>query len=99
MIYLLYRLGHLIARTLPLKASYKIACAIADMQMNIQRTERAVVNKNIDIVTGGGLSPDEVKIISRKVFRNFAKYLVDFFRASQINDEFIKKNVMLNPNG
>jgi len=38
---------------------------------------------------------EELKRIARDVFRNFAKYLVDFFRFSLIDDDYIKKFVKL----
>jgi len=92
--YILYRLGCILACTLPIKASYYLACRIADMQYTIGTEERKAVIKNLQVVMRSDALPArEIDRMARDVFRNFAKYLVDFFRFSKIDDDYIKRFV------
>lgn len=50
---------------------------------------------NLGIITENKADDKELRIMARDVFRNFAKYLVDFFRFSRINDEYIKQKVKI----
>ncbi|MDP3804794.1 MAG: lysophospholipid acyltransferase family protein [Candidatus Omnitrophota bacterium] len=90
-LYLLYRLGIFLAKNFPLKFSYKIACLVADAYYSISYNDRRAVIKNINVVLGHTTPDKESRRIARAVFRNFAKYLVDFFRFSKIDEAYIKK--------
>lgn len=90
--YLLYRIGYALAHALPVKVSYFIACRIADLQYALGSEERNAVIKNLKVVTAGkNLDDHQIADMARSIFRNFAKYLVDFFRFPRINDEYVKK--------
>ena len=95
MLYLLYRLGVFLALALPVKTSYAIAACLADIFYSISRADREAVLDNLKVVTGGTVSADELQSIAREVFRNFAKYLADFFRFSKIGEEYVKSSVEL----
>ena len=90
--YLLYRIGHFIAIHFPLKAAYAIAVTAADIRLIFADKDRAAVKDNLKAIF-----PDktitEIRKIRRAMFRNFAKYLVDFFRFSKIDKEYIKQNI------
>ncbi len=94
--YFLYKVGYFIANTIPLRYSYGIGCAIADIYYYISKKDRRSVLKNLGVIYSKNL-PDanELKRDAKEVFRNFAKYLVDFFRFSKINQEYIKKFVKI----
>lgn len=92
-LYLLYRFGHLLAVVLPSNVSYGIACRIADIWHFLFIRDRKSIVTNLKIITGGALPDDELNAMSRQVFRNFAKYLVDFFRFSLIDEEYIRRFV------
>ena len=94
-LYLLYRLGEFLALAFPLKTSYSISTCLADIFYSISRADREAVLDNLKVVTGGAASADELKSIAREVFRNFAKYLVDFFRFSVIDEEYMKRFVRI----
>ena len=90
-IYILYRIGYFLAMTLPLKISYALACFVADMYYYICGKDRKAVIENIRVITGGAVSEADLARMAKDVFRNFAKYLVDFFRFSKIDEEYMKK--------
>ncbi len=90
-LYLLYRFGIFLALTLPLKISYKLACVIADIYYGFSYKDRIAVIKNINMVLGKTASDKESRRVARRVFQNFAKYLVDFFRFSKVDEDYIKK--------
>jgi len=95
---LLYRLGRYLALIFPLKFSYCIACIIADIHYRICGKEKITVIKNLKVILdklSAGDDDEELKTIAREVFRNFAKYLVDFLRFSVIDQVYIKNNVKL----
>ena len=90
-IYILYRIGYFLAMTLPLKMSYALACFVADMYYHICGKDRKAVIGNIRVITGGAVSEADLARMAKDVFRNFAKYLADFFRFSKIDEEYMKK--------
>ncbi|MFH0764205.1 MAG: lysophospholipid acyltransferase family protein [Candidatus Omnitrophota bacterium] len=94
-LYLLYRLGVFLALSLPLKVSYRVACAVADTWYFMSYNDRIAVIKNINVVLGKKFADRESRRIAREVFRNFAKYLVDFFRFPKIDEAYIKKFIKI----
>lgn len=94
-LYLLYRLGIFLALALPLKVSYKTACLMADIYYGFSYNDRIAVIKNINMALGKTAEDEESRKIAREVFRNFAKYLVDFFRFSKIDEDYIKKYIRI----
>lgn len=90
--YILYKIGHFLVLILPLKAAYFIAEVIADIYFYAAKKDREGVINNLRAI----LSAEEAKNIelnARCVFRNFAKYLVDFFRIEKIDKRFVQKYV------
>jgi len=77
---------------LPLKVSYKIAIFFADIYYIFAKEDKKNLKRNLSIV----LNTNDKKILKsyiRNIFRNFAKYLVDFFRFSKLSREEIEKNI------
>lgn len=91
---ILYKIGKFIAMTFPLKASYFIASVICYLQFYLSAKDRKAVLYNIKRVMPGS-GPKTVRKVSRQVFKNFGKYLVDFFRFSKIDREFIANYVRI----
>jgi len=87
--YLIYRIGIFLALHLPLRVGYKLAIFVADLHFLMSKSDRRAVIDNLKVILN---KPDkEIFIIARDVFRNFAKYLVDFFRFSKIDDKFVSE--------
>jgi len=92
MLYSMYRIGYFLAMSLSVKSAYSVACAIADLWWLVSYVDRRAVRCNLRRVTG--LEDNkELNRMTREVFRNFAKYLVDFFRFKKIDSDYIKRFV------
>lgn len=85
----LYRIGRRIALLLPITVSYRIAAAMADLYASVRPTERANVAWNISHITKGAVTGKELERSTAEVFRNFARYLVDFFRIKLIDEKYV----------
>src|SRR3989338_4405614 len=90
-LYLLYRIGYFLVQALPLKVSYILAPSIADIYYCWTVKDKRAVLENLKVITGGRLSAVELNKMGRDVFRNFAKYLADFFRSSKIDSNYVKR--------
>jgi KDO2-lipid IV(A) lauroyltransferase len=56
--------------------------------------DRRAVRENLKVIFPEK-SEREIKRIRIRMFRNFAKYLVDFFRFSKLDSEYIKRNIKI----
>jgi len=92
--YILYRIGQFIALSLPLKLGYKLATFISDLHYIFADKDRLAVKENLKAIFPEK-SNREIRRIRIRVFRNFAKYLVDFFRFEKIDKEYIRKNIRI----
>lgn len=92
-LYGLYRIGSFISLTLPLKVSYFLAYLVACICHRIYGDSREAVYSNLKVVMGDSCDDKKLRSMTKKVFVNFAKYLVDFFRFSIMDGEYIKKFV------
>jgi KDO2-lipid IV(A) lauroyltransferase len=93
--YILYRIGQALALNFPLKFSYRAAVIMADIHYRMAFKERNAVTENLKTILARPPQDSELKQAARDVFRNFAKYLVDFFRFSKISPGYIKGYIKL----
>lgn len=88
--YLLYRLASFLSRVSPLWLSYWLAIKFGTIAYFLRKEVRIVARENMQQVLG---DDDKIDSKTKACFRNFAKYLIDFFRFPIINkenlDEFI----------
>jgi len=92
--YVLYRIGMWISVNVPLKVAYKIAELVAILQYMFCFRDRRAVMDNLSIV----MAASDEKVLSHitmQVFINFAKYLVDFFRFSLLDKQYVEKFVRI----
>lgn len=94
-LYILYRVGIFFSLALPLRVTYALASALSDIFCFVSSRDRRAVIANLKVVLGPSVDDATVSLTARNVFRNFAKYLVDFFRFQKIDAEYIKNNVKL----
>ncbi|MDD5156303.1 MAG: lysophospholipid acyltransferase family protein [Candidatus Omnitrophica bacterium] len=94
LIYFFYKFARFLALHLPLKAGYKIAVFISDFRYIFTPRDRINVAGNLSAIFPDK-SKKEIESIQIEIFRNFAKYLVDFFRFSELDAGYIKKNIKL----
>ncbi|MCX5679933.1 MAG: lysophospholipid acyltransferase family protein [Candidatus Omnitrophica bacterium] len=92
MLYIMYRIGYFLAMSLSTKSAYGVACAMADLWCLVSCADRKAVKYNLQKITGLK-DQRQLNRMTRQVFRNFAKYLVDFFRFSKIDGNYIKRFV------
>jgi len=92
--YYLYRIGQFLANALPMGVSSAVVMFLCDLHFCFSKTDRQAVENNLKIV----LKTDHVP--SRKVravFRNFGKYLLEFFTMTRrLRPGFIESHVKIN---
>lgn len=93
MLYVLYRIGYFVVNLFPLKVSYCIASFLADLCCLISYRDRRYVVRNLATISGRQHDKRALRNMARELYRNFAKYLVDFFRSARIDEEYVKKMV------
>lgn len=87
MLYYLYRAGSCLAKAFPNKVCYAIADLIARIYYSISGADRASIRENLKVVLGPGVEEKVMKRHVLSLFRNFAKYLVDFFKFPRFTRE------------
>lgn len=92
--YILYRIGQVIALHLPLKIAYKLAVFLSDLRYIFAHKDRRAVEENLKAIFPEK-SERQICKIRLRMFRNFAKYLVDFFRFPKLDMEYIKRNIKI----
>lgn len=95
MFYFLCRIGYFLTMVFPKKVLYAIACFLADIYWLFSPKDRSGVESNLRAILGLGISDKDLKQMAPGVCRNFAKYLVDFFSASKIDGDYVKKFVRI----
>ncbi len=94
--YYLYKLGQFLVQHLPLRLSYQVAGFLSDIHYYLSARDRRYVKNNLRVILPAPIADDELARLSRQVFRDFAKYLIDFFYATgKIDKAYIEKNVTI----
>jgi len=89
-----YKIGKFLSLLLPLKVGYFIAVILSTLYYFISKEDKEIVRKNFKIVFPSK-TKKEIKKITLEVFGNFGKYLVDFFRFSKLDKEYISRYVRI----
>ncbi len=92
--FILYKIGQFLALILPLKFSYRLAQGLANLKCFFTPRDRWAVMDNLKAVTGEK-DKRALKKYAYQVYVNFAKYLIDFFRFSNIDSDYIKKYIKI----
>lgn len=89
--YYLYRIGRFLAKILPIQVSSALVRCLCDIHFCFSKTDRQAVEHNLKIA----FKTDHVpKSYVRAVFRNFGKYLLEFFTLTKyLRPAFIESNV------
>lgn len=80
-------------KILPRKVCYAIAGMTARICFVFQKDDRKGLKENLRVVLGDDVSEEELNRHAVNVFRNFAKYLVDFFKFPKFTEEYINRYV------
>lgn len=92
--YFLYRIGQAIALSLPIEIAYRVAVFFSDLHCIFAYKDRRAVTGNLKAIFPEKTDREIVEI-RKNTFRNFAKYLVDFFRFSKLDSRYIEKNIKI----
>ncbi|MFH1381218.1 MAG: lysophospholipid acyltransferase family protein [Candidatus Omnitrophota bacterium] len=94
MLYYFYLFGRRLVLRTPIEVCYKVAVFLADIYYRFARVDKINLRYNLRIVLPGECEKN-IEDHIKNVFRNFAKYLIDFLNFSKVNKEFIAKYVIL----
>jgi len=92
--YYIYRFGQFLALILPLRLAYFLASGLAQIYYYLAFNDRRNVQANLRVIFPE-VSRRKLRKVSKMVFRNFAKYLADFFRFEKLDRQYIDKNIKL----
>lgn len=90
--YFLYCIGQFLALVFPLRVAYAVAVFFSDVHYLFANVDRRNVYDNLKAIFPAK-SHRELAAIRLRMFRNFAKYLVDFFRFSRIDRRYMSRYV------
>ncbi len=94
MLYYLYIIGIILIRVLPLRALYALAGLVARLYCACSRQDKEAIRDNLGVILGGDATSAKIDSHVQSIFRNFAKYLVDFFKVRKLRkkeiDRFVK---------
>ena len=91
--YCLYRFARFLVNRLSLATSYKLGIIISDIQHVCSFRDRRAVRNNLQKILPPGA---DLSAMTREVFRNFGKYLVEFLRMDgMVNQDFIARRVKI----
>jgi len=80
--------------SLPLKFAYWLAVVVSDAHYIFARKDRIAVRDNLRVIFPQK-SDREICRIRLKMYRNFAKYLADFFRFPRIDKNYVQENTKI----
>jgi KDO2-lipid IV(A) lauroyltransferase len=93
-IFILYCLGQNLALLLPTKVSYALAEFAGDISSFLKKEDIANIKANLRCIMPGA-DEKKIKRLAHEVFKNFAKYLIDFFRFSKITPSYVQEQVRI----
>jgi Kdo2-lipid IVA lauroyltransferase/acyltransferase len=93
MFYYFYMTGFFLSRMVPLAASYYVASVVSRIHFFLTARDKEELFENLRVVLGPEVTEKEIKRTALKIFQNFGKYLVDFFRFPRFSEEYISENV------
>lgn len=93
MLYQSYRIGQWLSCHLPTPVTYRLAALLADLKYLLARADRRAIQRNLAAILGA--SDPRLPRAAREVFRNFSRYLVDFFRMARVNAAFVRRRVTI----
>jgi len=90
-----YKIASFLVNHLPLKFSYWLGDRVGEIYGLFARHTRRVIKSNLTHVFGGKIDKRKLNFCIRQTFREFSKYLVDFFFFSSLNSENINRFITI----
>lgn len=92
-----WRLGAALVQRLPSRLVYAGAVLFGEIAYLGWRTKREIAKRNFSIVLGRAPTDPEVARVSRRSFRNFAKYLSEIMRFPALHPQDLERMVTIDP--
>jgi lauroyl/myristoyl acyltransferase len=93
--YFIYKFGQFCVTRLTIKASYRIAMFLSGLQYYLSPRDRRAVRSNLRVIVPSA-DKKQLEMMTKDVFCNFGKYLVEFFRmANDIDENFIRQRIKM----
>ena len=89
--YILYKIGEFLACILPWRVAYRLGAFLANLQFLISKKDRQAVINNLRVILPNE-GDKELYEKAGRVFINFGLYLIEFFRFSKIDRDYIQKH-------
>lgn len=93
LLYALYRIGQIVLLVLPLRFCYWLGSRIADLHYLSSKKDRDLILGNLKKTVV--CDNKKLEAMGREVFRNFAKYLIEFLRFRKMGAAYLKKYVSI----
>jgi lauroyl/myristoyl acyltransferase len=93
LLFLFYFVGFCMAKIFPVKWLYCFAESLASLYYKFAEKDKEVIGENLKIVLGKDVSQDILDEKILNIFKNFARYLTDFFKVTSYSREQILANV------
>ncbi len=93
MLYFVFCTGFFLIKIFPLKVCYGVAEVVARLYYIFASKDKEALRENLRVVLGEDVSPVEIDAHVLGVFRNFGKYLADFFKFSRLREEYILEHI------
>jgi KDO2-lipid IV(A) lauroyltransferase len=87
--YWISRMGARLGKFLPTRVWYALLTPFADVAFVFMRRHRKALIANLDRVVG----KEEAPATARRVFRNFARYVVDFYQLPRLDKGVLKRRI------
>ena len=83
--FVVYKLGAFLAKSMSLPTARRTANVVGRLMCFLQRRNRRILLRNLEIAFGHERSPEELKRLRRAIFQNFAVFVTDFLRLPLVN--------------
>ncbi len=93
MLYSLYVTGFFLAKIMPIGVCYFVAELVARTYFLFAERDKEGLRANLKVVLGGDADEATINRHVLAVFRNFAKYLADFFKFTRFSEEYVFRNI------
>jgi KDO2-lipid IV(A) lauroyltransferase len=90
--FLFYKIAQIVIHCVSRRQAYVFSRFLSDLHFEFSRKDRLAVIHNLEQITGHG---DDVLQKARQVFRNFGRYLVDFFLMHKVDERFVRERVVV----
>ena len=95
--YWAWRVGAALVQRLPARLVYAFAVLFGEIAYLGWRTKREITKHNFAVVLGRSAGDPEVARVSRRSFRNFAKYLTEIMRFPSLRSHDLERMVSIDP--